>query len=57
MMATPDFEIVPRRGLAISAVAMVLLIVAIAVNKLWPLEFFHGPIICSSSRSAVRTRR
>lgn len=42
MMATPDFEIVPRRGLAISAVAMVLLIVAIAVNKLWPLEFFHG---------------
>lgn len=39
--ARPDFEIVPRVGLAISAVLMVLLIVAIAVNKLWPLEFFH----------------
>ncbi len=39
--ARPDFEIVPRVGLAISAVLMVLLIVAIAVNELWPLEFFH----------------
>jgi hypothetical protein len=37
----PEFEIVPRRGLPIVAVALVLLIVAIAVNKLWPLEFFH----------------
>jgi hypothetical protein len=37
----PDFDIVPRKGLVIVAVAMVLLIVAIAVNKLWPLEFFH----------------
>jgi hypothetical protein len=37
----PDFEIVPRSGLVIVAVAMVLLIVAIAVNKLWPLEFLH----------------
>ena len=36
-----DFEIVPRAGLAITAVAMVMLIVAIAVNKLWPLEFLH----------------
>jgi hypothetical protein len=36
-----EFEIVPRRGLAIVAVAMVMLIVAIAVNKLWPLEFLH----------------
>jgi MFS family permease len=36
-----DFEIVPRKGLAVVAVAMVLLIVAIAVNKLWPLEFLH----------------
>jgi len=37
----PDFEIVPRIGLMIAAVAAVLLIVAIAVNKLWPLEFLH----------------
>jgi hypothetical protein len=36
-----DFEIVPRKGLAIVAVVMVLLIAAIADNKLWPLEFFH----------------
>jgi hypothetical protein len=36
-----DFEIVPRKGLAIVAVIMVLLIAAIADNKLWPLEFFH----------------
>jgi hypothetical protein len=37
----PDFEIVPRVGLVIVAIAMALLIVAIAVNKLWPLEFLH----------------
>ncbi len=37
----PDFEIVPRVGLVLVAIAMVLLIVAIAVNKLWPLEFLH----------------
>jgi hypothetical protein len=37
----PDFQIVPRRGLVIVAVALVLLIVAIAVNKLWPLMFLH----------------
>jgi hypothetical protein len=37
----PQFEIVPRRGLVIVGVAMLLLIVAIAVNTLWPLEFFH----------------
>jgi hypothetical protein len=37
----PSFEIVPRRGLVLVAIAMLLLIVAIAVNKLWPLEFFH----------------
>jgi hypothetical protein len=39
--ARPDFEIVPRKGLAIVGVVMVLLIAAIADNKLWPLEFFH----------------
>jgi hypothetical protein len=37
----PDFEIVPRRGLIIVAVVLVALIVAIAVNKEWPLTFFH----------------
>src|SRR5438309_6424947 len=36
-----DFEIVPLKGLAIVAVVMGLLIAAIAVNKLWPLTFFH----------------
>jgi hypothetical protein len=40
-IARPDFEIVPRVGLVISGVVAVLLIVAIAVNKLWPLEFLH----------------
>jgi hypothetical protein len=37
----PHFDIVPRIGLAISAVLIALVIVAIAVNKLWPLMFFH----------------
>jgi hypothetical protein len=37
----PDFEVVPRIGLIIAGVAAVLLIIAIAVNKLWPLEFLH----------------
>ena len=36
-----EFDIVPRKGLVMVAVAMLLLIVAIAVNKLWPLEFLH----------------
>ncbi|MGI8864225.1 MAG: hypothetical protein ACR2JH_07480 [Solirubrobacteraceae bacterium] len=37
----PDFDVVPRIGLIIAGVAAVLLIIAIAVNKLWPLEFLH----------------
>ncbi len=37
----PDFEIVPRKGLLIVAAAAVLLIVAIAANRLWPLMFLH----------------
>jgi hypothetical protein len=37
----PDFEIVPRKGLILVAVALVLLVAAIAVNKLWPLTFLH----------------
>jgi len=36
-----DFEIVPRKGLPIVAVILVLLVAAIASNKLWPLTFFH----------------
>ena len=37
----PHFNIVPRIGLAISVLVTVLVIVAIAVNTLWPLTFFH----------------
>jgi hypothetical protein len=37
----PEFEIVPRKGLILVAGAMVLLIVAIAVNAPWPLQFLH----------------
>jgi hypothetical protein len=36
-----DFEIVPRKGLVLVAIVGVMLIVAIAVNRLWPLEFLH----------------
>jgi hypothetical protein len=36
-----DFEIVPRRGLIGVGVVFVALIVAIAVNKVWPLTFLH----------------
>jgi hypothetical protein len=38
---TPDFDIVPRVGLPLVAVAFIALIVAIAVDKLWPVEFLH----------------
>lgn len=37
----PSFEIVPRAGIAIAAVAAALVIAAIAANKLWPLMFLH----------------
>jgi hypothetical protein len=40
-LVRPDFEIVPRVGLAIAALVMVGLIVAIAANTLWALTFFH----------------
>lgn len=40
-IAIPDFQIVPRIGLVIVAVIFVSLIIAIAVNKLWPLVFLH----------------
>lgn len=36
-----DFEIVPRRGLWVVAVILIAVVVAIAVNKLWPLIFLH----------------
>lgn len=37
----PDFDIVPRKGLILVAIVFAGLIVAIASNKLWPLEFLH----------------
>jgi hypothetical protein len=37
----PDFEVVPRKGLVVVAIAAVALIAAIAANKLWPLMFLH----------------
>jgi hypothetical protein len=37
----PQFEVVPRRGLVAVGVVAVLLVVAIALNKLWPLMFLH----------------
>ncbi len=40
-MEIPEFEIVPRKGLVMVAVAGVVLIVAIAVNRPWPLQFLH----------------
>lgn len=36
-----DFEIVPKKGLIFVAVAFIGLIVAIAANQRWPLEFAH----------------
>ncbi len=38
---TASLEIVPRRGLPIVAVVLVALIIAIAGNWLWALDFFH----------------
>jgi hypothetical protein len=40
-MERPDFQIVPRAGLPIVAVVLILAIVGIAVNELWPLMFMH----------------
>ncbi len=36
-----DFQIVPLKGLPIVAAVLVGLIIAIASNKLWALDFFH----------------
>jgi len=40
-LAIPDFDIVPRSGLVLAAVVLAGLVVAVAVNTLWPLEFMH----------------
>jgi len=37
----PEFSIVPVKGLPIVAAVFVVLVVAIAVNELWPLVFLH----------------
>lgn len=37
----PEFQVVPRAGLPIVAAVFVLLVVAIAVDELWPLVFLH----------------
>jgi hypothetical protein len=39
--AIPDFDIVPRVGLALAGVVLVALVVVVATNSLWPLVFFH----------------
>jgi hypothetical protein len=39
--ARPQFEIVPRKGLPLVGAALVLVIVAIAVNNTWLLMFVH----------------
>jgi hypothetical protein len=39
--AIPDFDIVPRVGLALAGVIIVALIVVVATGGLWPLEFMH----------------
>ncbi|SRR5579875_2190024 len=37
----PSFQIVPVRGLPIVAVVLACLVVAIATNRLWAIDFFH----------------
>ena len=39
--ARPEFQIVPRAGLPIVGAVLAAVVVAIAVDKLWPLEFLH----------------
>jgi hypothetical protein len=39
--ARPDFEIVPVRGLAVVAVALIGLVTVIATNTQWGIDFFH----------------
>ncbi len=37
----PDFKVVPPMGLVFAAIATAAVVVAIAVDKLWPLTFLH----------------
>jgi len=37
----PEFRIVPRTGIVAAALVVVLLVIAIAANKKWPIDFFH----------------
>jgi hypothetical protein len=39
--AVPEFEVVPRIGLVLSAIVLVGLVVVVATNSMWPLEFVH----------------
>jgi hypothetical protein len=40
-LAAPPLQIVPLAGIPLAVAALVGLVVALAVNDLWPLEFFH----------------
>jgi hypothetical protein len=40
-LAAPALQIVPLAGIPLVVAALVGLVVALAVNDLWPLEFFH----------------
>ena len=37
----PDFEIVPRVGLVLAAAVLVALVVVVATDARWPLDFMH----------------
>jgi hypothetical protein len=41
VVAPPDFQIVPLKGLPIVGAVLVGLVYAVAANRLWGLEFFH----------------
>ncbi len=38
---SPSFEVIPLRGLPIVAVVLIGLVVTIALNKAWAIDFFH----------------
>jgi hypothetical protein len=40
-LAIPEFQIVPRVGLVLSAVVLIALVAAVASNAPWPLQFVH----------------
>jgi hypothetical protein len=40
-VGSPDFQIVPVRGLPVVGLVLVGLIVTIATNRLWAIDFFH----------------